>query len=280
MTDTRARAVAAGAVAALFLAPLAACGSDEKPSATKHPASASSSVTPDASESAEPSADDSSPSPASGSTVDADDFAELITAAIAQKKTAHMTMDMGSALRAEGDVRYGESGSEMRMTMGMGGQDMTMLVTGGTLYLQMPGMTPAGKWAKVDKDNPAMGQLVEQMDAMGPTGSLEVMKKGLQDVRLVGKEDVKGEELNHYKVTVDPKAAADAMGALGKRAGDLPSSIAYDLYLDDDNLMRRVVIDISGQQMVMELSDWGKPVDIKAPPAGDVVELSQMGATG
>jgi hypothetical protein len=65
------------------------------------------------------------------------------------------------------------------------------------------------------------------------------------------------------------------MGALGQQAGqtELPDEMTYDLYLDDENLMRRVSIDLTGQKLVVNATDWGKDVDIDAPPAADVVEL-------
>lgn len=272
MTNTRVRAVAASAVVALLLSPLAACGSDEeKPEAAG--STASSSAKADVSASATPAGDAETPG-ASGEEIDAANFAELMSAAIQEQETAHVSMKMGDSLSVEGDVRYGDDGTAMKVTMGMGQQDATMIFVDDVLYMQMPGMSQPGKWTKVTKGDAALGQIVEQMDAMGPRGSLEVMKNGLQEVRLVGTEEVDGEQLKHYEVTVDAQAALESLGQLGDAAGgDVPQEVSYDLYLDDDNLMRRIVLDVAGQQMVMETSDWGKDVEIEAPPASDVVEL-------
>jgi hypothetical protein len=65
------------------------------------------------------------------------------------------------------------------------------------------------------------------------------------------------------------------MGALGQQAGqaDLPQEMTYDLYLDDEDLMRRVTIDLGSQKLVVNATDWGKDVDIDAPETADVVEL-------
>ncbi|HET9500574.1 MAG TPA: LppX_LprAFG lipoprotein [Marmoricola sp.] len=282
MTRTRLRALTAGSVAALLLLPLSACGSDKgadngSAADDNSPAASSSSVTssPDTSETT--AADDTSDP--SGASLDKDTFANAMAKAIAEKKSAHMAMDMGAAFSMSGDVDYGGDAPEMKMTMDMGAQRASMILVDGAFYLQLPGLTPEGKWAQIDKSNPQMAPLLEQMDSFGPQSTVEVMKKGVRDLRLVGQEQVDGVQTDHYKVTVDTKAAVGAMGSLGEQAkqADLPPEITYDLYLDADNLMRRVTMDLMGQQLVINMTDWGKKVDVAAPPAAQVVQLGAAG---
>jgi hypothetical protein len=44
------------------------------------------------------------------------------------------------------------------------------------------------------------------------------------------------------------------------------------MWLDDDALMRRVEFEMAQISMVMEMSEWGEPVSIKAPARRDIVE--------
>lgn len=278
MINTRVRAVAAGAAAALLLSPLAACGSDDDGADTKK-SSASASADPSADASAEASEGSDAEGASSddeGGAVDKDEFIKALQDGIEDGKSAHMTMKMGTMLDAEGDVVYDDNGSSMKMTMDMGGQKATMIFVDGVLYMQMPGMSQPGKFTKVDKDTPQLGAMIQQMENMGPAGSTEVMQKGLKDVKLVGDDEIDGEKVKHYKVTVDTSAAAGQMGVDPSAAPEAMQDVAYDLYLDEDNRMRKVQMEIQGQQMVMEVTDWGKDVDIKAPPASDVVEVPGM----
>jgi hypothetical protein len=70
---------------------------------------------------------------------------------------------------------------------------------------------------------------------------------------------------------VDTEAVAKTLGGLAAAAGNLPKSVTYDLYVDQDHLMRRVVMTVAKQTITMTVSKWGEPVDIKAPPASQVM---------
>ena len=55
----------------------------------------------------------------------------------------------------------------------------------------------------------------------------------------------------------------------------LPKTVDYDLWLDQDDLMRRIEFTVpgGGGGMTMTMSDWGKPVTVKAPPPGAVMQM-------
>ncbi|HET7682481.1 MAG TPA: LppX_LprAFG lipoprotein [Marmoricola sp.] len=258
MFTMRLRALTAGSAAALLLLPLSGCGSDTGDGVAADAARTSSGTSTDG-----------------GPALDKDDFAEAMAKAIAEKESAHVTMDMGAAFSMSGDVDYGGDSPEMKMTMDLGTQQAAMVLADGAFFLQLPGLTPAGKWTRIDQDDPRLGALAKQMDGFGPEGTVKVMEQGIRDIELVGHERIDGESTDHYKVTIDTAAARDAMGALGQQAGqaDLPQEMTYDLYLDDEDLMRRVTIDLGSQKLVVNATDWGKDVDIDAPETADVVEL-------
>jgi hypothetical protein len=52
----------------------------------------------------------------------------------------------------------------------------------------------------------------------------------------------------------------------------MPKTIEYDVWVDEQALVRRMVLDLDEGSVDMEMSEWGEPVSIKAPAAADLVE--------
>ena len=86
-----------------------------------------------------------------------------------------------------------------------------------------------------------------------------------------------GEQLGHYKVELDTSKVKQ-FKELPSQA-EVPKTVAYDLWLDDDNRMRKMTMEMAmgGAPTKMEVAftDWGEPVDIAAPPASEIVEQPQ-----
>jgi hypothetical protein len=218
----------------------------------------------------------------SGGHLDRDGLVQAITAGPLKAGSAHMTMSMSGAMSvtAEGDVSYAKSGPEMAMTMSMaqmGAGKMQMRVVDGIVYMTIPSVTPAGKFLKIDpkdKSNPmskSFGSLSEQMD---PLNSVRAMKSGVRKVTFVGAESVDGVDADHYRVLVDSAAMFKAMKQ--KAVPGMPKNLTYDMWLDDQDLLRRMQFEVAGQTVDMSMSKWGEPVSIEAPPAGKVVDASTM----
>ena len=100
------------------------------------------------------------------------------------------------------------------------------------------------------------------------------MEKGLNKVKYVGESTVDGETVHEYEVTADPKVIAEANDL---PTTDLPASITYSMFLTEDNLLRRMETELGGQSVEMEMTDWGKDVEVTAPPASDVEEFKMPG---
>jgi hypothetical protein len=56
----------------------------------------------------------------------------------------------------------------------------------------------------------------------------------------------------------------------------MPKEVPYDIWLDDDKRVRKMTMDMDVQgspvKVEIELFDWDEPVDIAAPPAGEIVK--------
>ncbi len=271
------RTLAAVAVVTLSSTTLVACGGGGTES-TSSSSDAASEQASDAPTTSEPSGEAES---GDLEELDRDALVKAITQNTLDAGSAHLTMSMGGAngLEAEGDVSYEGAAPAMVMTMtgdsfGAGGS-MEMRFVDKVMYLSIPQMTPAGKFIKIDprdKSNPmaqSMGDLDKQMD---PLSSVKAMQAGVKDVTLVGPETVDGTETNHYKVAVDTKKMLASMGGdQSAAAGALPAELVYDMWLDGDDLLRRMDFDFAGASTTMRMSDYGKRVDVLAPPASKIV---------
>lgn len=230
-----------------------------------------------------------------GDEVDPSDFVDTISDGLESSTTAKttMTMSMGDTMSMSGDgvLDYTTTPAEMQMTMSMdmGAQSLdydTRLVDG-VIYIKMGDLT-GGKFLKMDPDDPdgplagmGMGGMLDQSD---PIGMLESLESSISTVVYDGEDDVDGRTLDHYELTIDPKAAMEEMmPSAGADLGSaVPDSISYDIWLDDENRFSHMEMEmpIMGQSMTMEMSltDWGTDVDIEAPAADEITEDLDMGS--
>lgn len=271
----RVRRLAAAAAASVLLVGLTGCGGDDTTAVSDDATTQSSPTEPteSESESEEPSEE---PEEQSGG-YDAKELLAAMKAAVEENETAHLVMEMGGngqSMSAEGDVSYVGDSTSMQLTMqspemGQGAIEVRML--DGVMYMSMPPMTPEGKFLELDLNDPnsPLGNLggVTQGD---PLETFKAFDEGLRDVKYLGSEEVDGEEMDHYVLTVDGKAAAEAQGA---PAGSVPDELTYDLWLDDQDLMRRVQYTMAGGGVTISMSDWGEPVTVKAPAPGAIMQM-------
>lgn len=244
------RSLAALAVTGLLLAGSTACGDDKKSS----PASSASSSSPDASTSAA----------SVGKEIDVADFVKDLGAAMEAQGSVHMSIAGSSAIKLEADVLYGANPS-IKLTTEAMGQEIDFVIVDGDLYLKQG----TAKYSKIAKDDPTFGSLLGTFEDFGPRASVKSLEDGISKVVEVGPKTVDGEELLQYDVTAD---TSKTTGAFGQLAGAQPSSkfVTMSFFVDDTKLIRQIQVDADGQKVAMTFSDWGKPVEIKAPSGAEL----------
>jgi hypothetical protein len=266
----------------VVLTTLAGCGGGSDPAADESPASASvsSAVVP-----SEEASESESAEPVEGQAggYDAQELLAAMKAAVAKHQSTHLTLtaDGAQAMSGEGDVSYAGDTTVMQMKMkspSLGQGTIEMRLVDGIMYMAMPPMTPAGKFIKLDTNDPnsPFGNLggITQGD---PLATFDAFDAGLKKAVYVGAEDVDGEQMDHYVLTVDSAKAAKAQGAPSAGPG---GDITYDLWLDDQDLMRRMQLDApGGGGMTITTDDWGEPVNVKAPPASAIIQLPGSAGT-
>jgi hypothetical protein len=118
-----------------------------------------------------------------------------------------------------------------------------------------------------------MGPMLDQIESMGPEASVGMLQESVWSMRDLDTEDVEGEKTTHYRLSVDTAKAMDLLGELDTsgQAG-MPPRLDYDLWVTDDDLVRRIGVNVGSMAMRIDYTDWGKPVSVPVPAPGDLVK--------
>lgn len=276
-----ARRLAAAAVLPMALTTLAACGSDDGESTAADPSSESS----EASGTATPSEDAGGAAPATGEEVEPAAFMDTFKAAFDDASTVHTRMAMTTALgemAAEGDTDYSVSPPATSMSMtgaALQGQQMDLIMADGAMFMKMDAMGP--KWNKIALDDPAnpFASLTGQLD---PSAMFDRFGDSITSVTHVGEEDIDGESVDSYEVSVDTDAVLGSQGQSLPQGVDIPEAVTYTVSFDDDGLFRRMQMSMGEGlgDLTVDFTDWGSDVSIEAPPADQVTDFDMGSLMG
>lgn len=183
--------------------------------------------------------------------------------AVPADATVRMTMEMsapGHRTDMEATIAYTDTGVEMEMKSRTDGEEFALIVVDNRVFLSD---STNGAYEEVDHSDPAIEQFRSQAESADISTTFAAWRAGLREVTPVGEEEIAGERLCHYTLAVN---AADAFAAQGEEVvPGTPETITYELYLTDDDLMRRVGFDLSGVKMEMNATNWNEPVEIAVP---------------
>lgn len=221
-----------------------------------------------------------------GSEVDKIAFMDETQQAMLDKKTYAMDMTMAlsgqnMSVKGVGDMSD-QQNLKMRMTMempGASGQGINMLLVDKKMYMQLPGQA-GGKFVEVPMDQLRQaggGQEFEKL--LNPAESLKASKDAVQKVTFVGPEDVSGQQLKHYQMVLDVSKANQAAGITPAPNATGPQTVPYDVWVDNDKLMRKMEMTIEGSKVTMLLDKYGEPVSITAPPSASVTTMPGLGTS-
>ncbi|MGA5314505.1 hypothetical protein ACPCTK_10325 [Streptomyces pseudogriseolus] len=165
------------------------------------------------------------------------------------------------------------------------GRPITELLAPGALYMKNRGAgVPDDKWVRVDTATLSDGNLVTG-GATDPFAAAEVLR-GTRAATFVGRTEVAGARVRHYRGTADLEAASQAAsevnrGPLGAAAkGFATARVPFDVYLDDEGRIRKIrhrfsFVNGERQEPVAVASttllyDFGAPADVRLPADGDI----------
>jgi hypothetical protein len=173
--------------------------------------------------------------------------------------------------------------------------ELVMRVVDDTFYVKLPEELEPGKsWIKIDTKgqdplSKALGSAVKQMKENGDPSQALKLLEGAGDITGTKTESLNGKDTTHYTLTVDVKKLAakqsdpDQQKALEEAIKAGVQNFPVDVWLDAEKLPVRIALNIpfadptsqktEQVKMSIDYSDWGKAVDVTAPPAAEVAEL-------
>ncbi|MFE1752116.1 hypothetical protein [Streptomyces anandii] len=177
----------------------------------------------------------------------------LLEAGSSQARTSMEMAAGGTRVTIRGEGAYDFRGQLGRLTVVLP-QDpagtpehrpITELLAPGALYMKNRGAgVPADKWVRVDTATLSDGNLVTG-GATDPFAAAEVLR-GTRTAAYVGRTEVAGAAVRHYRGTADlalaargaSPAAAAALAAAAK--GFATTEVPFDVYLDDQGRIRKL----------------------------------------
>ncbi|MGW1468256.1 hypothetical protein ACWCPT_28370 [Streptomyces sp. NPDC002308] len=160
---------------------------------------------------------------------------------------------------------------------------ITELLTPGALYMKNRGAgVPEGKWVRIDTTVLADGNLVTG-GVTDPMAAAELLREA-RGVTYVGRTELAGIGVRHYRGTADIGSAAGAASSLSRAAlsaaadGFRTHAVPFDAYLDDEGRLRKVrhrftfAADGPAVTVVstMLLYGFGTPVTVELPDGADL----------
>ncbi|MEU0389399.1 hypothetical protein [Streptomyces chartreusis] len=161
---------------------------------------------------------------------------------------------------------------------------ITELLTPGALFMKNRGAgVPPDKWVRVDTRTLSDGNLVTG-GATDPFAAAEVLR-GTRSATFVGRTEVAGTGVRHYRGTADLAAAAKKASDGNKASlsaaakGFATAEVPFDVYLDDEGRIRKVrhrFSFVGGQKSPVAVAsttllyDFGASVRVRLPDTDDI----------
>ncbi|CAN5562443.1 N/A [soil metagenome] len=276
----RRRAVAAAAIAGLLLA--GGCASDSGVSTSSGESgsgdetSAASEPSGGASDGASEEEGAESAGSSSGDELDRETLVPTITDAMLAAGSVRLDAAVkasGQSITIEGSQRIAKSVKDNAVDVSLSGEGVEgrLILLDTVLYLDL-GQPTGGKFVRVDltKAGPGSEMFDQLLRSTDTTASVESLQGAIKTLDVVGTEQVDGAKTTHYRLTVNTKKALTGQQLPPEQTKQLPNTLAYELWVDEDDLLRKMTADVAGAAVTFTLSDWGKPVDITAPPKAQI----------
>ncbi|MGW4908482.1 hypothetical protein [Streptomyces sp. NPDC004270] len=220
--------------------------------------------------------------------------ADTLRAAATSRATTSMEMATGGTrvtIRGKGSYDYRNQLGELTVVLPQDPagtpehRPITELLAPGALFMKNRGAgVPADKWVRVETASLSDGNLVTG-GVTDPFAAAELLL-GTRTATYLGRTEVAGAEVRHYRGTADLAAAARAASAGNRPAlaaaakGFATAEVPFDAYLDDQGRIRKLrqrfsFLNDSSKGTVAVASttllyDFGTPVDVKLPRSRDI----------
>jgi hypothetical protein len=189
-------------------------------------------------------------------------------------------------------MHYKRSGVDFAMTAGLpGGKTMKMGIVGGTAYMNVGEKYQGKNWIRIvpggsDPLSKALGPILTQL---GTGMDLNAQLAAVKDAKITAatRTDLGGVPVTKYTLVSSEKALLaqlDKFASTPELRNALRSQFTGAhaesvMWISGENLPLRVDSRVVGGKApgtttTVTYSDWGSPVSISVPPAGDTVNLA------
>lgn len=212
----------------------------------------------------------SSTSTDTGTPFDPDEFTGKLKKSVEENPT--VAIDVTATLDGEQDLTAtGTQDLEndaLDMEVEMAGQQMGYRLVDGQYYLSQP-----PKWVPVTEDstNPLIKQTLETVQLLSMRKQFDAFVAGVEKAGDKGTEEVDGVQTRHYTATVNTDQAYEELDA--EKDPNAPETLIYDVWLDDDDLIRKMQFTQDGAKATLTAKDWGEPVDIAKPKDSEIADV-------
>lgn len=238
------RVIPALAAAALSLGLLSACGDDSQTADT---------------------------TPASLLTQDS--FASTVADAMVESGSTHVTVTgtvSGQEVKAEGDQQIGATAADSRLSLQLEvlGIALDLRMIDQVVYANLGPLSQA-KFVAIDltdTSNPLVAQFADLAGGADVTQQLEEVKAAIDGLSKGGEpKSIDGVDAQPYIVTIDPSRLPQQPD--GPAASE---PVEITIFVGADDLPRRIVTDMGGQMITIDLTQWGEAADVSAPEADQI----------
>ncbi|WP_433464759.1 LppX_LprAFG lipoprotein [Spirillospora sp. CA-128828] len=224
-----------------------------------------------------------------------DSFQADMTMQMTGSTTGDMSANGTMQYRTKPDLAYSMNFGQMTVA-GKSMSGMEQRLVGRNMYMKMPMLTQLGggskPWIKISLDELGaksglnIDELLQQSRQMDPVQNTKMLTAS-KDAREVGKETIDGVQTTHYTGTYRmsdaiSKLSPETQEAYRKSLGTTGTqAMNFDLWVDGRQLPRQMTmksLESEGGTMTMTMKyrDFGKPVQITEPPAGEVTDFGQL----
>jgi hypothetical protein len=224
--------------------------------------------------------------PAAGAKVEGATLAQRITAGARDKRSvAFDVLATGAESVAGSGVAQGSGdSSQLKIDVKVGGRDLGIVKTGGAVYFKTPTPLNGKPWLRVSADpKDPLSRIYSQaflgLDNVADVPRIASFVKGMGAFTEAAKEQVDGAETTKYVAQPAPAKAVPMLS--GPYQALTPQSLqgakaTVSLWVDGDGLLRRTAVvftmrDSPTARTLVTYKEWGQPVTVTAPPAGQVL---------
>jgi hypothetical protein len=154
-------------------------------------------------------------------------------------------------------------------------------------FFEQLGVPVDTQWIKIDRAAAEQAgedtSLFDQLDITNPLDTASIFDDA-DNVEDRGDDEIDGEAVRHYVVTVQMSELLKVDESLLQKAedlgADLPETVDYDVYVTEDNTIRRMRydldLDVGKVKVEVTFREPDGPLSIEVPASGDVTDVLDL----